>query len=345
MGQKKNDRVRSWVGTINNLQYSDAEYLDKFQAIQGVKYFCGQREKAPTTGKEHIQFFIDFENQIYFTELKDLLARKIHSGIHFERRKAKTKQEASDYALKLGKWINDDTGIGEKMKFGELVEERGRTDMNDIIERIKQGATNIELLDEFPTQFFRYKKHIEAVRRTLQENEYADKIRELKVFYISGKPRTWKTTFITKKYGKSKICRIIYEKGWYFENYRGQDIVLFDEFTGQIPITQMNEYLDVWLDSLRCRNEDKVPMYTKVYVISNKPFSTLYTDIQHSDPEVWQAFKLRFNGGFVNWDNPAEQEYFKTHGKALPKQGTPQQTIMEHGMRVLTPDEEVDLPW
>ena len=341
----KNDRVRSWVGTINNLQFSDAEYLDKFKSIQGVKYFCGQREKAPTTGKEHIQFFIDFENQIYFTELKTLFNDKIHSGIHFERRKAKTKQEAHDYALKEGKWEHDTSRIGEKMKFGDLVEERGRTDMNDIIERIRQGATNVQLLDEFPTQFFRYKKHIEAVRKTLQEHEHSDKYRELKVYYISGAPRTYKTTTITKKYGKSNVCRVIYEKGWYFENYRGQSVLLFDEFKSQVPITLMNEYLDVWLDSLRCRNEDKIPMYTKVYVISNKSFASQYIDTQQTDPEVWQAFKLRFNGGFINWDNQAEREYFMTHGEAMPKQGTPSQTTFEHGMRVLTPEEEVDLPW
>ena len=318
--EKKNDRVRSWVGTINNLQFSDAEYLDKFKSIPGVKYFCGQREKAPTTGKEHIQFFIDFADKIYFTELQALFKDKIHSGIHFERRKAKTKQEAHDYALKEGKWENDISRAGEKMRFGELVEERERTDMAAIIERIKQGATNIELLDEFPTQFFRYKKHIEAVRRTFQEHEHGNKYRELRVFYISGVPRTGKTTFITKKYGKPNVCRVVYEKGWYFENYRGQDVLLFDEFNGQIAITLMNEYLDVWLDSLRCRNEDKIPLYTKAYVISNKPFASQYTDIQTNEPEVWQAFKLRFNGGFINWDNAAEREYFKLHGEAMPKQ-------------------------
>jgi hypothetical protein len=318
---KRNTRSHNWVGTVNNIQFTDEEYLEKFKTIHGVKYFIGQREIAPTTGKEHIQFFIDFAKQVYWTEVQALLNKCVHEGIHFAQRRAKTKQQAREYCCK------EKSRIGQVMEFGEFVEERSRNDLTEIIERVKQGATNGELLAEYPTQFFRYNKAIETVRKTLRETEYEDKFRIMETVYIYGSPRTGKTRYIMEKYGYRNVCRItIYEK-WLFENYKGQPVVLFDEFDGTPRLTEMNDYLDGYPYSYRCRNEDRVAMNDKVFIISNLPLSAQYTKAQTERPKVYEAFCKRIKH-IINWDNTAEREYFIEHGTSLPPKATPQQMEM-----------------
>ena len=54
-------------------------------------------------------------------------------------------------------------------------------------------------------------------------------------------------------------------KGISFEGYHGQEVLVFEEFSGQIPIEDMLNYLDIYPLSLPARYNDKTACYTKVY--------------------------------------------------------------------------------
>ena len=343
---KDGKRGNGFVFTYNNFTHTPDELTELLQTLPNNSFGRFQIEKATDTGTIHYQGYIHFSKRVYWGQLRrEFIKMGLHRLSH--RNRIASPKDAADYCNKTHcKETGKQTKLTEPVyEWGELNNQQGeRNDLAEIVERVKAGATNAELLDEYPTQFFRYKKHIDAVRSTYLEAKYRSTFRNIEVYYIHGSPRTGKTRFVLEKYGYENVCRVTEYDKWLFENYHGQKIVLFDEFDGQPKITTMNKLMEGYPMEYRCRNEDRVAMNDKVYIISNLPLSAQYTKEHAEKPKIYEAFTKRFNH-IINWDNLAEREYFIAHGTSLPKQA-PQQTSMEHGMTVITDPKELEgLPW
>jgi len=282
----KNSKGCGWVCTLHNLTKTDEEYLADFKVIEGVKYFKGQRERGEETGKEHLQFFIDFEKAVYFTTVQKLLP----PTTHIEQRKAKQKIKAVNYCCK------EDTRIGQVMEFGEFVEDRQNSNTEKFFERLHGGATNMELQQEFPTLYAQYGvDKIEKFRQDKLRSEYGDKFRDIKVTYIYGAARLGKTSYIYDKYKPSEICRVTNYKVGTFENYNAHKVLVLDEFTGKLEIEFVNNLLDRLPLELPARYANRTACFTEVYIISNLPLADLYKDEQSKTPEVYKAFRERIH--------------------------------------------------
>ena len=97
-----------------------------------------------------------------------------------------------------------------------------------------------------------------------------------------------------EKYGYDKVFRVTdYEHP--FDGYKGQEVIVFEEFRSSIRIGEMLNYVDGYPVELRCRYANKVACFTKVYIISNIALTEQYTDIQKYQPETWNAFLRRIN--------------------------------------------------
>ena len=83
------------------------------------------------------------------------------------------------------------------------------------------------------------------------------------------------------------------DNGVRFDQYQGQDILVFDEFTSQVPLSDMLNYLDRYPLMLPARYADRAACYTKVYIISNLPLTEQYKGEQARAPERWAAFCRR----------------------------------------------------
>ena len=329
--------------TYNNFTHTPEKLGELLQELKNICFYRFQIEKATDTGTIHYQGYIHFSKRVYWGQVRRSF---IKMGLHriSHRNRIASPQAAADYCQKV---FDKETGKQTKLtepvyQWGELGVEQGqRNDLAAIIERVKEGATNAELLAEYPTQFFRYKKNIEQVRRTFQESEFENKKRNMTVFYIYGSPRTYKSTYIMETlYNYKNICRVStkYDKKWLFENYKGQKAILYDEYASQIDITEFNDYLDGFPQEYHCRNEDRVAMNDTVYIISNLTLSQQYVDEQNKHPKVYEAFTKRIHH-IINWDNKAEREYFIEHGTPLPKNPN-QMTVLE-----LTDEEKANMPF
>jgi len=182
--------------------------------------------------------------------------------------------------------------------------------------RIEEGATIDELDDEMPHLVARYPKYIESKIQRERHKKFGTSRRlDLKVTYVYGKSRIGKTRSVRDKYGDENVYKCKYS-GYPFDNYNGQDVVLFDEFRSQIRIEDMLNFLDVYPQDLSARYADKVACFTKVYIISNWKLKQQYSKVQHEYPEDWQAFVNRiheyYDYGFsekiplsqLEWKNP-----------------------------------------
>jgi hypothetical protein len=133
---------------------------------------------------------------------------------------------------------------------------------------------------------------LKGLGKTIREEEYKSQFRQLEVSYIYGATGTGKTRSVMDKYGYANIFRVT-DYDHPFDNYKGQDVIIFEEFRSSLKIQDMLNYLDGYPLELPCRYANKIACYTKVYIITNISLCEQYISIQNEHLETWQAFKRR----------------------------------------------------
>ena len=114
----------------------------------------------------------------------------------------------------------------------------------------------------------------------------------MRVEYVCGVTGAGKTRGVMEKYGYDKVFRVTdYLHPW--DSYKGQDVVVFEEFKSSLRIQDMLNYLDGYPLELPSRYANKVACYTKVFILSNVLLEDQYRFVQQEDPGVWEAFLRR----------------------------------------------------
>ena len=80
-----------------------------------------------------------------------------------------------------------------------------------------------------------------------------------------------------------------------FDTYMGQDVVLFEEFDGSLPLLDMLKYLDGYPLLLPARYSNKQACFTKVFFATNIPLVDQYKQLQRDSPETFHAFLRRIH--------------------------------------------------
>ena len=286
---------RKYQLTINN----PAEHGFSHDAIKniigtfsGCVYAC-MADEIGECGTPHTHVYLVFRNAVMFSTIHNRFY-----GAHIEYAHG-SHHENRDYVLKTGKWLEDEkheTSIdGTFEELGEIPEERTarQKESDAILKMLKDGASDLEIIENFPSAMNRL-PHINNARQTLLKERYKNEFRRLSVHYIWGKTGVGKTRGVMEKYGYENVYHVTNYKNP-FDQYDGQAVMLFDEFRSSLPIADMLKYLDGYPLMLPCRFSDRVACYTEVYVVSNIPIDKQYTDIQNYEPETWQAWLRRFN--------------------------------------------------
>lgn len=285
---------RKWQLTINNplkYEYTHDSVKQKLFSLKSLQYFCISDEIA---GQHHTHIYICFSSPVRFSTLKNRFPQA-----HIEKAYG-TSTQNRDYVFKEGdKWAHDKkhgTNLADTHEeWGEMPVERqgARNDYAELYEMIQDGMSNYEILEEKP-DFISQIERMDRVRQTIQEEAYKDIFRNLEVTYMYGDTGAGKTRSVMEKYGYANVFRVTNYKHP-FDQYKGQDVVIFEEFHDSLPITQMLMYLDGYPVTLPCRYADKVACFTKVYLLSNRDLREQYLTIQESSPETWRALLRRIH--------------------------------------------------
>ena len=296
----RSSAFRKYQLTINNpIEHGFPHDVIKtnLKIFSGLEYWCIADEVGGEAGTLHTHVYLASRNAIEFQTIQQRFY-----GAHIEAVKG-THQQNRDYIRKEGKWQDDakhGTSVpGTFEESGELPPEHDtrKKQSEAILAMIQDGAGNAEILREFPSAMS-HLPHIEAARQTLLEEQFREKPRQLYIAYIWGKTGVGKTRGIMEKYGYGNVYRVT-NYNHPFDGYRGQDVILFDEFRSSLTIADMLKYMDPYPLMLPCRFSDKVACFTKVYLVSNIPIEKQYPNIQREEPETWQAFLRRFNGNIT----------------------------------------------
>lgn len=251
------NQAKRWCFTINNP--TDA---DKFWGDDGhpeLEYLVLQEERG-AEGTLHWQGFLILKKPQRLSWLKN----KINERAHWEVAKG-TPQQARDYCRK------DDTYTGGlRVEIGQLPV---RAEPGKASERLKAAAEELDCIKEG------YKRPAEIDSYTLMQCGFIPAMKELtadilgpyrpelKIITMIGPPGTGKSWCIQKHFPGHGRC-ICGNNGVWFQNPLS-DIMVFEEFCGQIQLQRMLQYLDPYPLALEVKGGMRPAMYKLVIITSN----------------------------------------------------------------------------
>ena len=289
---------RKWLLTINNpLDHgmTHDEIIDRAQKFN-PDYFC-LADEIGESGTYHTHLFLYSSSPMRFGTVK-----KRFPTAHIDRANG-TVQDNRAYIRKEGKWADTDKSEtrveGTFKEFGELPDEASEKSPKyaKLLQCVKEGMSNKEILAIDPSFAF-HLEHIDKLRQDIRFEKYLTENRFIKVHYLWGDSGTGKTRSIFEKHPAEEICRITHypaRGNVQFDAYKGQSVLVFEEFHSEIPISMMLNLLDIYPLMLPARYHDRIACYLTVYITSNIPLEEQYKDIHKDKLETWNAFLRRIH--------------------------------------------------
>jgi hypothetical protein len=289
---------KHWVFTINNYDENDEQRLRDLGTSENTNYLVFGREVGEE-GTPHLQGYC------IFTKKKRFNAAKAQIGVraHLEAKRG-TPQEAAEYCKK----------DGDYEEFGTTSTNQGRrTDLEELHDRIKDGASREDIIDEFPNQYYRYKRSIDEVIKERQPNER----QPCYVFVLWGDTGTGKTRTIWDSHEADDIY-VHTGSGW-FDGYRGQPIALFDDYGGgEFKLSYLLKLLDRYPMRVPVKGSFVVWNPAIIYITSNKDPSDWYANAYQ---EHQNALHRRFHHVFhftKEGEKPDVEGYITEHYSSTP---------------------------
>ncbi len=270
-------RYRSWVFTLNHPTEHDKGVLEHLVADGRCRYLVGQMEVGEN-GTEHFQGYVQWGAQKTFQATVGELPGNPHVG---ERHA--THEKARHYVLKPHEGCNCEHCVkarglpnrgrlegGLTVEAGDPIVGQGeRTEIQAVMTRVREGATDREIAEEFAGSWVRYHRAFERYRAILQPVE-RDWITHTTVLW--GPPGTGKTHRAHELAGAGAYW-VTYGTNagapQYYDGYDGQECVVFDEFFGQIRKQEMCKLLDRYPCNVPTRGGQSPWLAKRVIITSN----------------------------------------------------------------------------
>lgn len=267
------------------------DFTDKDEVVKHFElmpHFRGARLgfEVGKKGTPHIQGIVFFTHPKRFSTL---LGDDYFKKNHIEQ--VLSLKGSLEYVSKEGDYID----------IGEIPLDQGkRTDITDFKDAIVEGMTDLELLENYTSQYLRYEPMIDKIRQLANNEYYSKNNRDINCFYIGGLAGSGKTSMIYELFDTSQVYRVGNYKNP-FDHYKGQKILVLDEYNGQIKDDLMLNILDRYPLLLPARYNDKWAVFDTVLILSNYRYDSVF---QRSMPAIKQAFDRRFTYiDYMNFDN------------------------------------------
>lgn len=272
------DRSRDYVFTVNNP--TDKVLEDWNSKSQGIEYVAWQLEQGEQK-TPHLQGYVRFK------AAKSLAAAKRALGgePHMERRRGTIKQ-AIAYATKRDGRISGPWEIGSRPKSTTRESKQGeRSDIKRMVELIKAGKTDKELLDLTPATFIRYCRSARAARAVFSK-EARSPFRHVECVVIIGPTGYGKTRSALQRGGLGDTY-ILDNPGsggqLWFDGYEGESTLLIDEFYGWIKFGKLLRILDGYRLQVNIKHGHSWANWSRVFITSNVEPREWYSRVKIDD--------------------------------------------------------------
>ena len=309
--KSNNRRSRKYQLTFNNPEKhkncSHEAIKETLKKWDNIQYWCMCDEIAKTP---HTHLYIQFRNPVYFSSVK-----KSFPTAHIEEAQG-TAEENRAYIRKEGKWENTEK---ETTNLKETFEEEGkipksgqgrRTDLENLYQMIKDGYSNVEILEINPDNILNL-QHIDKARLEILYARYKSERRiNLLVTYVYGKTGFGKSREILDSHGDENVYRVTDYKHP-FDTYSGEDVLVLEEFRSDLPMGLILNLLDIYPLSLPARYNNRTAAYNYIYIVSNWKLEDQYHNIRIEQKETYLAFLRRIKRVRV-YTAPGEYQEYDT---------------------------------
>lgn len=217
-------------------------------------------ETCPTTNRRHYQGYAELKKQLRISSIKEIFE---DNALHIEKRRGSA-QEASDYCKKEAS-----LEAGTLIEFGQMSNPGKRSDLESMVTRIKEGATNLQLLEEHPATYIKYHRAVSHVRLELGATD-ARRWRSLDVAVIYGNTGVGKTRKVFESHPPEEIFKLDAANSLWWDGYHGEPTLLIDDFYGWIKYGLLLNVLDGYPLRLEIKGGFTWARWTRVYITSNK---------------------------------------------------------------------------
>lgn len=266
----KSSKYRNWCFT--SYKIDDLEPW-------GYSYVVGGLETCPTTGRVHIQGYIEFKNAVYLSGAQKRIGDKVcHCAPRYEK---STAAQAAEYCKKDGDYFEN----------GTITNQGARTDLKTIKDNILNHKSNIRDMLENDTiinhQQLRFAE-------SLQKYVRPQKREPPQVFWFYGDTGTGKTRFVYDN--EDDIFRVEPGFEWY-DGYIGQEAVLFDELRGEIKLSTLLCITDRYPLSLKIKTSFTQWKPKRIYITSCKSPEECYKNCHENIGQLLRRItEVRFFG-------------------------------------------------
>lgn len=197
--------------TLNNYTADDIIKIKNWP----YTYLVYGLEIGEECGTPHVQGYVEFKSSMKLTTIQNLFNKRMHVA-----KRRGTPKDAAEYCKKSDPNYFED---------GKMSNQGKRTDIDNILDAVLDGATDQDLLAdvELRSTFFKYNRHVDKVRRTI----VAVQPREGEAPWASwfyGGPGTGKTYSIFEEHGVKNVYIKDGTKWW--DGYIGQEAIVLDDF-------------------------------------------------------------------------------------------------------------------
>ncbi len=247
------------VFTLYTLQ-TPKEIINTWRLIKQIGYCIVQQERCPTTGKLHLQGYMEltrsYDNRTLF--------KKLGVKMHIETRKG-TQKDAIEYCSKNEtRTISPESiGIPKESKQGQR--------FNPIIDQIRKNDTLFNIADTNPEQYIRYHRGIKELRSI-----YLNRIERKEppiVTVLIGKPGIGKTRHIYQVHPYNDIYRLSTSNSsnLWFDGYDPiqHKVLLIDDFKGWISYQKMLQLIDRYTLQVEYKGGMIPLLVSHIYITTN----------------------------------------------------------------------------
>lgn len=247
-------KTRTFVFTRFNI-CPDTEYQTLI-GTKGVRYLAYGLETCPTTGRMHHQGWICFTSQISCSTKSICKIAKLLGNAHVEPMFGSL-QSNNEYCSKEA----------TLKKFGDEPKQGDRSDLKNVITRIRDGETTAEQIClEDPVYFHMYGRTIQKAEDIHLRKRFRQW--QTKGIWYYGNTGAGKSHLAFEGYSPDTHYSKPLQDHWW-DGYTGQRVVILNEFRGEISFSELLSLVDKWPHSVPRRNREPAPFLAELVIVTS----------------------------------------------------------------------------
>lgn len=262
--------------------------LDSIISDGRVTYIVYKKELCPKTSREHWQGYVELRRQLAASTLKRIITPG-RNDTHFQERYPDA--TAADNIAYVKK---EETAIGPVVEYGQPNNPGRRRDIEFIVDELRRGVRTDDTAHL--TYELRHGSSYNMIRnRYVKPPPRPD----IHIYIFQGGPGSGKS-YVAPQLWPEAYYAEDHETG-YFDNYEGQEVIVFQEFACRFPYRVLLQLLDRYPLRIRKRY-GTVPIYAKTVVFTtNFDSKSWYVTRRDSDTSALQR-RLKDFATIIQWD-------------------------------------------